>query len=71
MFHAGTKKAGEEVVTNGGRVIAVSSFGNTMEEALAKSYANVKRISFEGMNYRRDIGFDLIRLKDSIVFGNK
>ena len=71
VFHAGTKKAGEEVVTNGGRVIAVSSFGNTMEEALAKSYANVKRISFEGMNYRRDIGFDLIRLKDSIVFGNK
>lgn len=65
VFHAGTRKAGEEVVTNGGRVLAVSSFGNTMEEALAKSYANIKHICFEGMNFRRDIGTDLIRLKES------
>ena len=71
LFHAGTKKVGEKVVTNGGRVIAVSSCGNTMEEALAKSYANVRRIDFEGMNYRKDIGFDLIHLKDSILFGSK
>lgn len=71
LFHAGTKKVGEKVVTNGGRVIAVSSCGNTMEEALAKSYANVRRIDFEGMNYRKDIGFDLINLKDSILFGSK
>lgn len=69
VFHAGTKKAGEEVVTNGGRVLAVSAFGNTMEEALAKSHANVRRISFEGMNYRKDIGFDLIHLKDSVLSG--
>lgn len=71
LFHAGTKKVGDEVVTNGGRVLAVSSCGNTMEEALAKSYANVRRIDFEGMNYRKDIGFDLIHLKDSILFGSK
>lgn len=71
VFHAGTKKAGDEVVTNGGRVIAVSAFGNTMEEALAKSYVNVGRIGFEGMNYRKDIGQDLIRLKNRISSGSK
>lgn len=66
VFHAGTKCNAGEVVTNGGRVIAVSSFGYTMEEALAKSYANVKHICFEGKNFRRDIGLDLIRLKEGI-----
>ena len=59
VFHAGTKLAEGRVVTNGGRVIAVSSFGKTMREALAKSYENVAKIHFEGMNFRRDIGFDL------------
>ena len=59
VFHAGTKLADGKVVTNGGRVIAVSSFGKTMREALAQSYENVARIHFEGMNFRRDIGFDL------------
>lgn len=67
VFHAGTKNAGGEVVTNGGRVIAVSSFGNTMEEALAKSYANIKKIHFEGMNFRKDIGTDLIRLQENLL----
>ena len=59
VFHAGTKLAEGRVVTNGGRVIAVSSFGKTMREALAQSYENVAKIHFEGMNFRRDIGFDL------------
>lgn len=59
VFHAGTKSADGKVVTNGGRVIAVSSFGKTMQEALALSYENVAKIHFDGMNFRRDIGFDL------------
>ena len=59
VFHAGTKLADGKVVTNGGRVIAVSSFGKTMREALAQSYENVAKIHFDGMNFRRDICFDL------------
>lgn len=59
LFHAGTKTSGDAVVTNGGRVIAVSSLGGTKDEALAKSYANAARINYEGRYYRRDIGKDL------------
>ena len=59
VFHAGTKLADGKVVTNGGRVLAVSSFGKTLREALAQSYENVAKIHFDGMNFRRDIGFDL------------
>lgn len=59
LFHAGTKLNGDKVVTNGGRVIAVSSLGVNKDEALAKSYANVSRITFDGAYYRRDIGRDL------------
>jgi phosphoribosylamine--glycine ligase len=58
-FHAGTRLEGADVVSNGGRVIAVSSYGNTMEEALDASYKNVQRIRFEGAYYRKDIGKDL------------
>lgn len=59
LFHAGTKASGSHVVSNGGRVIAVSSYGKTMEDALAQSYFNAEIIQFEGKNYRKDIGFDL------------
>lgn len=59
VFHAGTKNSGTSVVTNGGRVIAVSSYGNTKEEALAKSFSNAGIIQFEGKYFRKDIGFDL------------
>jgi phosphoribosylamine--glycine ligase len=59
VFHAGTRLSGEEVLTNGGRVLAVSSIGDSMEEALSRSYRNIERISFEKMYFRRDLGFDL------------
>ena len=61
IFHAGTKlnPGSQESVSNGGRVIAVTSYGKTMKEALAKSYQNAARIQFEGKHYRTDIGFDL------------
>jgi len=59
VFHAGSKLVKGNVVTNGGRVIAVTSYGNTKAEALKKSYNNVKKISFDNMNFRTDIGFDL------------
>ena len=59
VFHAGTKLADGKVLTNGGRVLAVSSFGKTMREALTRSYENVAKIHFDGVNFRRDIGFDL------------
>ena len=59
VFHAGTKTAGDRVVTAGGRVLAVSSYGRSMEEALNRSYRNAERITFEGKYYRSDIGFDL------------
>jgi phosphoribosylamine--glycine ligase len=59
VFHAGTRLEGERIVTSGGRVIAVSSFGADMKEALEKSYENAGKIGFEGKYYRRDIGFDL------------
>jgi len=59
LFHAGTSRKEEKLLTNGGRVLAVSSYGNTMQEALALSYRSIENLSFDGMNYRKDIGFDL------------
>jgi phosphoribosylamine--glycine ligase len=58
-FHAGTKAEEERVVTSGGRVIAVSSYGNSMKEALEASYKSAEKIQFKGKYYRSDIGFDL------------
>ena len=59
LFHAGTKKDGEKLLTNGGRVIAVTSYGETKDEALARSFGSIKKINFDGMYFRRDIGADL------------
>lgn len=59
LFHAGTKQSGENVITNGGRVIALSSYGDNMNDALEKSYKSAEKIVFSGKNYRKDIGFDL------------
>ena len=60
LFHAGTRRADDgTLLTSGGRVIAVSSYGATKEEALQKSFANIAKIDFEGKKFRRDIGFDL------------
>lgn len=58
-FHAGTKLEGDKIITNGGRVIAMSALGGSKEEALSRSYAGVKTICYEGIEYRKDIGFDL------------
>ena len=60
VYHAGTTIKDNKVVTNGGRVMAVTSFGDTIEEALAKSYRSIGKIKFEKINYRKDIGFDLV-----------
>jgi phosphoribosylamine---glycine ligase len=58
-FHAGTKKVGENIVTNGGRVIALTGMGKDIASALKKSNRAAKVIKFEGKNYRKDIGLDL------------
>jgi len=59
VFHAGTKLENGKVVTNGGRVIAVTSFGESFQDAIKKSYQNIDKLHFDKMYYRKDIGFDL------------
>ena len=59
IFHAGTKKVGETYMTNGGRVLAITSFGRDIKHALEKSFKNSEKIDFENKYYRKDIGFDL------------
>ena len=59
LFHAGTKLENNKVLTNGGRVIAISSYGETKDEALSLSFKNADVISYDKKYYRKDIGFDL------------
>lgn len=59
VFHAGTLSQGDDIVTNGGRVAAITSLGRTIEEALQKSFKNAELISYQDKYYRKDIGFDL------------
>lgn len=59
VFHAGATLKNDKVVTSGGRVMAITSYGNTYEEAIKKSYQNINELHFDKMYYRKDIGFDL------------
>lgn len=59
VFHSGTAIKNKKTITSGGRVLTVTGLGDNMSEALKKSYDGLKKISFEGMYYRKDIGFDL------------
>ena len=59
IFHAGTQEKDGEVLTAGGRVLAITSLANDFKEALKKSYRRIEKISFENMYYRKDIGMDL------------
>ena len=59
IFHAGTKEEDNKILSNGGRVIAVTSYGSDYNEAIKKSYQNIEKLHFDTMYYRKDIGFDL------------
>jgi phosphoribosylamine--glycine ligase len=56
VLHAGTKKAGDSIVTSGGRVLGVTATGNDLSAALQKAYEAAGKVQFEGMHYRKDIG---------------
>ena len=58
IFHAGTKQQGDDILTNGGRVLAVTSFGESLAEAAEQSNYMLEQIHFDGMYYREDIGFE-------------
>jgi phosphoribosylamine--glycine ligase len=60
VFHAGTKLENEKVLTNGGRVIAITSYGNDFQEAIKKSYQNIDKLHFDKIYFRKDIGRDLL-----------
>ena len=60
VFHAGTKMEKDKVFTNGGRVLAVTSYGNDFQEAIKKSYQNINKLHFDTMYFRKDIGRDLL-----------
>jgi len=59
VFHAGAKFNNDKIVTSGGRVMAITSFGNNYNEALKKSYQSIEKLHFDKMYYRKDLGFDL------------
>lgn len=60
VFHAGTKLDNENVVSNGGRVLTVTSYGDDFQQAIKKSYQNIDKLNFDKMYFRKDIGFDLL-----------
>jgi phosphoribosylamine---glycine ligase len=60
VFHAGTKEDNGNIVTNGGRVLAITSYGNDFQEAIKKSYQNIEKLHFDKMYFRKDIGRDLL-----------
>lgn len=62
VFHMGTKANGDRVETAGGRVLAVSAMGSSIQDALNKAYGRVNTLSYDGINYRKDIGQDLLKL---------
>jgi len=59
VFHAGAIEKDGKIVTSGGRVMAITSYGNTYQEAIKKSYQSIENLHFDKMIYRNDIGFDL------------
>ena len=61
VFHAGTARTGEEILTNGGRVLGVTAWAKTLTDARASAYAAVERIQFEGAHFRRDIAVKALR----------
>ena len=63
VFHAGTKIVRQDLTTNGGRVLGVSALGDSLKEALQKAYKAIEKISFEGMQYRKDIGKKALALE--------
>jgi phosphoribosylamine--glycine ligase len=60
VFHAGTSSDGPAVLTSGGRVLSVTSYGKNIESALQRSYASIEKIEFEDAYFRKDIGFDVV-----------
>jgi phosphoribosylamine--glycine ligase len=60
VFHAGTEADGPTVLSSGGRVLAVTSYGKQLQGALARSYASIEQIEFDGAYFRKDIGFDVV-----------
>lgn len=60
VFHAGTVNDGPVVYSNGGRVLAITSYGRNLEAALERSYASIEKINFEHAYFRKDIGFDVV-----------
>ncbi|MDO8489300.1 MAG: phosphoribosylamine--glycine ligase, partial [Candidatus Omnitrophota bacterium] len=61
VFHAGTKKVGNKIVTSGGRVLGVTGLGATIKDAINRTYAAVEKVNFEGMHYRKDIGYRTLK----------
>ena len=59
IFHAGTKKQGKDIITNGGRVLSVVSKSDDFKSALLKSYKSIEGIDFDKKSFRKDLGFDL------------